>query len=278
MKLGKKIFISQDMEGISGVVNLNDLRREGDDYDNARIWATGDVNSAIEGAIKGGADDITVREAHHGLIYHKLHPKAKLVKGMPFTQWTMDGLDSSYDAVMCIGFHARSGDSFGVLSHTWTGNFLDVRINNIVVSEARIAALIAGYYEVPIVMLSGDDVICNEIKNWLPGIETAIVKYGLNRFGATCLPIKEAQKRIREKAKIAMEKIDDIKPYKLDPPYKLEIEAIDPSYAQRMSILPGSEYDGDRKVSYTCDDFLENHRAFLTMVSLAHTEFYVKPR
>jgi len=91
---------------------------------------------------------------------------------MPSHQWTMDGLNSSFDAAMCIGFHARSGDSSGVLSHTWTGKFLDVRLNGVLLSEARIAALIAGYYGVPVVMLSGDDVICREVEEWLPGVET----------------------------------------------------------------------------------------------------------
>jgi len=267
--MGKKIFISQDMEGVSGVVNWNDLRTEGDDYNNARLWVTGDVNAAVEGAIEGGADDVTVREAHHGMIYHKLHSKAKLVKGMPGNLFTMDGLDRSFDAVMCIGFHARSGDSCGILSHTWTGPFLDVKINGIYVSEARIAALIAGYFHVPVVMLSGDDVICREVKQWLPQVKTAIVKYGLNRSEAICLPIEEAQKRIRAKAKTAMENISEIKPYTLDSPYTLEIETTDPSYAQRLSLLPRSQYDGNRTVRYISDDFLESHRAFLTMVFLA---------
>ena len=275
--MGKKIFISQDMEGISGVVNLNDLVRKGGDYDNARLWVTEDINAAVEGASEGGADDFTVREAHHGIIYHKLHSKAKLVKGMPSSQWTMDGLDKSFDAVMCIGFHARSGDGAGVLGHTWIGSFLDVKINDILMSEARIATLIAGYYDVPVVMLSGDDVICRKIEEWIPGIETAIVKYALNRYAANCLPINEAQKLIKEKARAAMGKIDEIEPYKLESPYKLEIETIDPSYAHRMSLLPGAEYDGNRTVSYTCDDFLENHRAFLVMIALAVMEFYVKP-
>lgn len=271
--MGKKIFISQDMEGMSGVANFRgaDLAKEGDDYENARQWATGDVNAAIEGAIEGGADDFTVREAHHGLIYHKLHPKAKLVKGMPSSIWTMDGLDSSFDAVMCVGFHARSGDGRGVLSHTWTGSFLDVSINGLLMSEARIGALIAGYYDVPVVMLAGDDVICTEVQDWLPGIETAVVKYALNRSGAICPPIDEAHAVIRAKAKAGMAKIDQMKPYKIDPPYTLEIETVNPSYAQRMSLMPGSEYDGKRKVRYTCDDFLENHRAFLTMVFLSGT-------
>jgi len=190
----------------------------------------------------------------------------------------MDGLDSSFDAAMCIGFHARSGDSSGVLSHTWTGNFLDVRLNGVLLSEARIAALIAGYYGVPVVMLSGDDVICREVEEWLPGVETAVVKYGLNRYGATCLPIEEAQNRIREKAKVAMAKMERMEPHRLESPYTLEIETIDPAIAHRMALMPGTEYDGDRKISYTCDDFMENHHAFLTMVSLSAAEFYVKPR
>ena len=257
------------MEGVSGVVNIrNDLGREGDDYNNARLWVTEDVNAAIEGAIEGGADDFTVREAHHGIIYHQLHPKAKLVKGMSASKMTMDGLDNTFDAVMCIGFHARSGDSCGVWSHTWIEAFLDVKINGILMSEARIGALIAGYYDVPVVMLSGDDVICREIQEWFPGVETAIVKFGVNRYGAICLPIREAHDLIREKAKIAMEKIGKVKPYKLKPPYTLEVETTDPSVAQIISLLPGSKYDGNRKVSYTCEDFLENHRAFLIMVFL----------
>lgn len=274
--MGKKIFISQDMEGISGVVNLNDLLRKGDDYNHARLWVTEDINAAVEGAIKGGADDLTVREAHHGIIYHKLHPKAKLIRGMPSSQWIMDCLDRSFDAVMGIGFHARSGDGAGILSHTWLFELLDVKINDILMSEARIGALIAGYYDVPLVMVSGDDIICKEVEQWNPGVETAVVKYALNRYGATCLSMVDAQKLIKEKAEKAMGKIDEIEPYKLDPPYKLEIQTIDPSQAHRMHLLPGTEYDGNRTISYTCDDFLVSHRAFLTMVHLSYMEFYVK--
>jgi D-amino peptidase len=116
------------------------------------------------------------------------------------------------------------------------------------------------------------------VEGWLPGVETAVVKYALNRFSANCLPIEEAQMRIREKANASMSKIDKVKPFKLDSPYRLEVETVDPAHAHRMALLPGSEYDGNRKVNYECDDLLESHRAFLTMVALSRSEFYVNPQ
>ena len=51
---GLKIFISVDMEGITGVVNWEDVSRDGKDYEYFRQIMTKETNAAIEGALEAG--------------------------------------------------------------------------------------------------------------------------------------------------------------------------------------------------------------------------------
>ena len=91
----------------------------------------------------------------------------------------IEGIDQSFDAVFCVGYHARAADGRGVLSHTFTGTdtLWDVRLNGEPASETRFNAALAGHYGVPVALITGDDVICDETRGWLPHVETAVVKY-----------------------------------------------------------------------------------------------------
>src|SRR5262249_11940571 len=60
----RKIFISVDMEGISGVVQPAQLGPDGFEYQRAREWMTGEVTAAIAGIRSVGPAEIVVCDSH----------------------------------------------------------------------------------------------------------------------------------------------------------------------------------------------------------------------
>ncbi|RLE68910.1 MAG: peptidase M55, partial [Thermoprotei archaeon] len=112
-----KIYISADMEGVCGVVDVEHTRREGKEHDRARKWMVQEVNAAVEGALRGGAEKIVVNDSHgtmRNLLPEELHPEAELIIGSPKPMSMLEGLSEDFDGTFFIGYHARSG-SFGVL-------------------------------------------------------------------------------------------------------------------------------------------------------------------
>ena len=269
-----KVFISTDLEGVSGIVSWQQTSPEGGDYyATARRLLTADVNAAIEGAMAAGADEILVDDCHGALLnilYEELHPAADIVRGSDAghrPRYLMEGLDESFDLALLVGYHARAQDWPGVLSHTYSSRSAkSVRFNGIAVSEARMGAAIAGAIGVPVGMVSGDDRICAEVESWLPGVETAVVKYALDRSTARCLSHARALERIRTAAQRAVQRAGEFKLTIFEPPVRLAVSLFDPSLAYRAASIPGVERVRDDTVAYEAKDYLEAHEVFLSIL------------
>lgn len=271
-----KVFISVDMEGISGIVSRQETLPAGRFYREARRWMTWDTNAAIEGALAGGATEIVVTDPHHQLniLWPELHPKAQLVRRDLIAHcplYTLEGLDSTFQVVLLVGQHARNGHARGILSHTITRPFYSVRINGRPVDEVQLAAAMAGYLGVPVGLVTGDDVICEETKAWLPQAETAVVKYAIDTYMGVCLPKEEAHARIREAAQRAVEKAATLKPFTFASPTVLEVDLLSPSAAGRLTLLPGVERVGGATVRYVSENFEHVWRTLWAMTFIAMT-------
>jgi D-amino peptidase len=262
-----KVLISVDMEGISGVATRRETATgwppgagKGDDYERARRWMTADANAAIAGAFEGGATEVVVADAHDGmlnLVWEQLDTRAELIRGYENRPSLMLGnVDASYGAVFFVGYHARAADGRGVLSHTFTGpNVLwDVRLNGEPASEARFNAALAGQHGVPVALVTGDDVICEETTGWLPRVETAVVKYALDRFTARCLAQPVALERIQQAACRGVQRVNEMQPFVLRNPVTLEMVFGDSSMAAATVRIPRVERCGDRAVRYVAED------------------------
>ena len=166
-----KVFISVDMEGIAGVVNGDQTSSSGRDYGIARRWMTQEVNAAIRGALAAGATEIVVNDSHgsmRNVIISELDPVAFLTTGSPKPLSMMQGIDGTFDAVFFIGYHARAGSEDGVLDHTYSsGSVFSIKVNDMELGESEQNALIAGYYEVPVVLVTGDQTVCGQVKKSL---------------------------------------------------------------------------------------------------------------
>ncbi|MFE9354447.1 M55 family metallopeptidase [Streptomyces olivaceoviridis] len=196
-----RIYISVDMEGITGLVDADDVQPGGRDYERGRALMAEDVNAAVRGALTAGATGILVNDAHgpmRNLLPEALHPAARLVRGRPKQLGMLEGLTGEYDAALCVGYHSRAGAP-GVLSHSFMGHEIeDMWLDGRPVGEIGLAHATAAALGVPVVALTGDDAACAEMTEWDASVVTVPVKYARDRFAAELRPQAEAREAIEE--------------------------------------------------------------------------------
>lgn len=196
-----RIYISADMEGITGLVDADDVQPGGRDYERGRTMMAEDVNAAVRGALAAGATGVLVNDAHgpmRNLLPEALHPAARLVRGKPKQLGMLEGLTGEYDAALCVGYHSRAGAP-GVLSHSFMGHEIeDMWLDGRPVGEIGLAQATAAALGVPVVVLTGDDAACAEMTEWDASVVTVPVKYAHDRFAAELRPAAEAREAIEE--------------------------------------------------------------------------------
>ncbi|MGC7098742.1 M55 family metallopeptidase [Amycolatopsis lurida] len=190
-----RVYLSADMEGVTGLVDAADVQPGGRDYERGRLLMAEDVNAAVRGALAAGATDILVNDAHgpmRNLRPEDLHPEARLVRGSPKTMGMLAGLEPGHDAMICVGYHSRAGTA-GVLSHSFMGHEIeDIWLDDRPVGEIGLAHATAAALGVPLVALTGDDTACAEATAWDDSITTVTVKRAHGRFAADLLPVAHA--------------------------------------------------------------------------------------
>jgi len=265
----RKVFISVDMEGISGVVHWDDVRTTGRDYNLFRTIMTEETNAAIVGAVAAGAKEIWVRDSHgtaRNILPDKLDKRARLIRdwsGAP--EGMMDGIDHTFDAVIFIGYHAKAGTPDATLDHTNSSSKIqDASVNGISLPEAGFNALIAGYSDVPVVFVAGDLAICEQVKGLFDTIETVSVKEGMGN-AALCWHPSVSYDSIKEGVEKALKNLSAYKPYKMKPPYTLDVKFLSEVLANDAAQFPGAKRTGPWSVQYKHDDLMEMIRVFRWM-------------
>ena len=269
-----KVFISVDMEGISGVVHSDQVSSGTPEYGAARKWMAQDVNAAVQGAIEAGATEIVVNDSHgsmRNIDPGDLDPRASLISGSPKPLSMMQGIDPSFQACLFIGYHAKAGTTDAVLDHTISSSVVrSIRVNGIEMPELGLNAAIAGYYGVPVVLISGDAAVCRQTTETLgKDIVTVQVKEAIGRLAAKLLPWSESLRRIKEGTKAALGKVAAIKPFKLTAPYSFELGYHVSAQADMGAMIPGVKRLDARTLSFVADDFIEGFQKLRAMINIA---------
>jgi D-amino peptidase len=259
-----KVFISVDMEGISGVVDRDQTSATGQDYERFRKLMTAEANAAIDGARDAGATHIVVNDSHgshRNLLIEELHAPAELISNNIKPMGMMAGLDDSYDAAIFIGYHAKASSAEGVLAHTGNGSTIaDVRVNGRSVGEGGINIHAAGALGVPVVLVSGDQAAIAEVRELVPNIEGVQVKEAIGTAAARSLRPEEAARLIREGTARAIRRRGEIKPVPASLPARFEVSFTDPSLALMAEQIPTVERTGSHTIAFVAEDYLEGYR------------------
>ncbi|MGW4301023.1 M55 family metallopeptidase [Streptomyces sp. NPDC004376] len=244
-----RIYISADMEGVTGLVDADDVQPGGRDYERGRRMMAEDVNAAVRGAISAGATDITVNDAHgpmRNILPESLHPAAHLIRGRPKQMGMLEGLGPEYDAMICVGYHARAG-ALGVLSHSFMGHEIeDMWLDDRPVGEIGLAHATAASLGVPVTTLTGDDHACTEMTDWDPSVTTVPVKHAHDRFTAALRPMEEARKAIEQAVTTSLSSIPTLP--KPSAPSALTVRWQSASVASTLLGIPGVTRTDSRTV------------------------------
>jgi D-amino peptidase len=257
-----KVFISVDMEGVTGLTDPEDVLPEGADYARGRVFMTSDANAAVQGAFDAGADEVVVNDSHwtaRNILQEDLDPRARLIKGFHRPMCMVQGLDATFDAAVFVGYHSCAGTEGGVLNHTLLGKEIqNLLLDGEPIGETRLNALMAGHFGVPVAFVAGDHAVCEEARTVLGAdLPVFAVKDGIDMFVASCLHPQVTHDGIRQEVARALGEISSRAPYRMEAPYRFGLEWNSTTIASTCEYIPSIKKPTPRTTEYVGTDLPE---------------------
>lgn len=275
-----KILISADMEGATGVTWPADVLPGTPQWERCRPIFTSDVNAAVLGFFDGGADEVLINEAHwsmRNLLLEQLDDRAEMITGRHKTLSMVEGVQhGDVDGIAFVGYHTGAGTE-GVLAHTYLRNSITgVWVNDVRASEGLLNSHVVAEYGVPVVLVTGDDLTCEDALGYAPEALKVAVKDHVSRYTAVCRTPARTAADIRAAAKAAAALAVRQEPL-VGGPFTVALEFDAEHLSMAATVVPGVRRVGERKVVYTSDTMYEGIRTFkavTTIVSAAVEEQY----
>lgn len=267
-----KILISADMEGATGVTWPGDVLPGTPQWERCRSMFTSDVNAAVLGFFDGGADEVLINEAHwsmRNLLLERLDERAQMLTGRHKSLSMVEGVQhGDVDGIAFIGYHAGAGME-GVLAHTYLANQITgVWLNDVRASEGLLNAQVAAEYGVPVVLVTGDDLACEDALGYAPEALKVAVKDHVSRYAAVCRTPARTAADIRAAAKQAADLAVRHEPAEAGP-FTVAVEFDAEHLAMAATVVPGVSRIGERKVAYTSATMYEGIRTFKAVTTIA---------
>lgn len=266
---GPKIFISVDMEGISGVGTGAMTSSGGKDYATARRLMTDDVNAVVEAIFARGPAEIVVNDSHgdhQNVLHTDLDPRVTYIQGSIKPLGMVSGLDGSFDAAIFVGYHARAGDPNGFLAHTGTGSLKGLWLNDVEVGEAGMNAAFAGMHGVPVILASGDSAFAAEMSSFLSA-ETVTTKTAVTPAAARLRHPALVHDDLRGAVARALDRLErgEIRPWSVGSPVHLRMRFTSPTHVAILQSIPGVTREDGYTVAYRAADADEAYRLIRLM-------------
>jgi D-amino peptidase len=264
-----KIYISADIEGITGISHWDEAGKSKPEYQEFRQQMTREVLAACEGAIAAGATDILIKDAHgsgRNIIADELPDCARLIRGWSGNPLSMvQELNELFYAVLMIGYHSRAGAEGNPLAHTLSLKDAWIKINDNYVSEFLLHTYAAALFGVPVAFVSGDEGLCRDIAELNENIRTLAVSRGVGASTISIAP-KLALRQIREHVAAALQRDLSVCAVTLPQHFTLEVRYRDPVSAYGCAFYPGASHSDEQTVRFETTDYFEVLRALKFIV------------
>jgi D-amino peptidase len=264
MEAEMKIYLSCDIEGVTGTAHWDETRRMHQDYPYFAKQMTREVAAACRGALEAGASEIWIKDAHgsgRNLISEDLPRQVRLIRGWSGHPYgMMQEIDHSFQAAGMVGYHSLAGEAGNPLAHTKTLRVRRVLINGMPASEYMFNSYTAFDNQVPVMMISGDEEVCEHAKELNPNITTVGVSRGIGESSISLHP-EEAAERIEKAAYEAFK--GDLSACLMPLPDKFEMKLTyaHHSDAYRSSFYPGVIQLNQNEVEFKADNYFDILRA-----------------
>jgi D-amino peptidase len=256
-----KVLISVDMEGVAGVVTSEQLGPAGFEYARFREFMTREALAAVNAARAAGATEIVVADAHgngQNLLIDQFPANVRLIRSWPRRLGMVAGVEDNVDALIYIGYHASTNNTTGVRAHTFSSaNLTRVALNGTDVTEGSWNAAIAGHFNVPVVMVSGDDAAIAEVRKAIGNIESAETKKSLGFHAANTLTPDASALLIGERVRAALGRRTEFKPYRVTGPVTVDVSFKNYLPAEVLAYLPMFERTDSHSIRFRAKDMVE---------------------
>jgi D-amino peptidase len=259
-----RVHVISDMEGVAGIVKWEQTTGGDPMYEEARKLYTEEINAAVRGAKAAGATEIVVMDCHgagkgwtfNNLVPELLDPDCEFVVQEEWTGYT-EFLEQGCDAALFVAMHAKAGAARGVLNHTVSGqSWQNLFFNDVAVGETGINAALCGHWGCPVLLVTGDDAVCDEATELLgTGVTTVAVKRGLGKFSARSMTPKRAREAIEDGAKRALANPKAVPPYDPGRPCEIRVEFKDTHPTDEFARKHGVERPEPRTIVSRADDW-----------------------
>jgi D-amino peptidase len=271
-----RVYVSVDMEGVSGIVHPEHTGWGGRRHQEARALFTGELNAAVEGALQAGASEVLVCDSHsngRNTVLEDLHPEAVVLWGRQNrTLGQVHGIDEGFDALVMVGFHARAS-SRGVLNHTINSGVVHwMKLNGELQGEVDLNAAVAGHFGVPVAFVSGDDQVVAQTLERYPDVETVVTHGWVGTYASRAIAPAKSRALVQAGVERSLGRLDGLRPFELPPPFTLEIGFKDTAMCEAATLIPGVDAIDAVSVRYTHDDLPTVMRCCMAMLGLAAKE------
>lgn len=256
-----KVHISVDMEGIAGVVTGEQLGPTGFEYARFREFMTREALAAVTAAKAAGATEIIVADSHgngQNLLIEQFPADVRIIRSWPRRLGMMAGIDEQVDAAIFIGYHAGTNNTAGVRAHTFSSaNLTKVALNGVNVTEGSWNAAIAGHYNVPVVMMSGDDAAIAEVRKAVGNIEAAETKRNLGFHSANTITPQASVELIGARVRAGLGRLAELKALKVSGPVVVDVAFKNYLPAEILAYLPLFERTDSHSIRFRAKDMAE---------------------
>ena len=263
----QRLYISADIEGVAGVASKEHTTPAGFEYEKAREWMTNEVNAACNAAFESGIKEIVISDSHgngQNLCLDQLPKNVQVVRSWPRPLCMMEGIEQgSFDAAMLLGYHSGTTDLRGVLAHTLsTHGVREIKINGKTASETVISAFTAGNFQVPVILVSGDDAYTEHAQSVFDDVEVATVKWACSTTSTRTLLPQDACQLIAEQTKCALNRLSDFRPQTIKLPVVVELDCVRRKAAELLDYLEMFDRTSATGVKFVARDMVEVSKVF----------------
>lgn len=262
-----KIFISVDMEGIGGIGTPAMTSANGKDYALGRKLMTDEVNAVVGAILQRGPAEILVNDSHgdmQNLLHTELDPRVRYIQGAVKPLGMVQGLDSTFDAAIFIGYHSRAGTPNGFIAHTGTGSVKGLWLNDVEVGEGELNAAYAGSVGVPVIMAAGDSAFVEQFTRTVR-VEAVTTKHAETPQSARLIHPQVVRERLVAATGRALGARANAKPWVIGKPVRVRLRLSDVTVPQILQAIPGVTQVDGFTVEFTAPTMADAYRLIRLM-------------
>jgi D-amino peptidase len=271
---GPKVLLLYDMEGVTDAIRPQDVSMGSETYPATRESLTEDVNAAIRGLLKAGAREVVLTDGHGSgnpdpdYLLDKLPKNARFdIRDAPYDPY-IEAMDQTFDAMVAVAMHGKAGGK-AFLAHTYNGHTRWVMAGHDM-NESMLVAASAARFNVPLILVTGDDVLRDEIKAFSPSMEYVTVKKAVSVSAAEARPRADVSRDIEAAAERALRNRKNVKAWKpaeISKPFDNQFSYILPDQAAVASMFPHATPVNNKTVKVPAANFLEAYLAFRALAT-----------